>query len=84
MPQIEPWFSTAWALAASGVYFINPKKPASIDFLDFASERVIRVVELPGKPAQWAGLALSHDGRRLLYSQVDASAGDVMLIDNFQ
>jgi Tol biopolymer transport system component len=83
MPRIEPWFSTSWALAPNGVYFANPKKPAAIDFLDFTTERVIRVVQLSGKPNQWAGMALSPDGRRLLYSQVDASTSDIMLIDNF-
>ena len=84
IPRIDEGFGSAWAPALGGIYFINPKVPAGIDFLNFASERVVRVTELAGKPAEWAGLTLSPDGRRLLYAQRDSVVSDIMLIDNFQ
>jgi Tol biopolymer transport system component len=84
MPRLDPEFSPSWAVARLGVYFINPKAPAGIDFLDFASERVVRVLDLPGKPEEYSNLSLSPDGRRLLYAQRDGFVADIMLIDRFQ
>jgi len=56
-----------------------------IDFFDFTSGRVVPVTDLPGRPEPWGGpLALSPDGRRLLYSQLDGVASDIMLITNFR
>ena len=77
-------FGGAWALSASGVYFINSEPRLGIDFLDFTSSRVTRVVDLPGRPAPWTPLTISPDGRRLLYAQIDGIASDIMLIDNFR
>jgi hypothetical protein len=84
MPQLHPEFGFARALGASGIYFINPSPPAGIDFFPFATEGVVRVVDLPRKPAPWARLTLSPDGRRLLYAQVDASTSDIWLVNNLQ
>jgi Tol biopolymer transport system component/DNA-binding winged helix-turn-helix (wHTH) protein len=79
-------FVDSWGLSAAGVYFINPdpSRP-SIDFFAFASARIVRVVDMPGRPAPWSGaLALSPDGRRLVYSQLDGIASDILLLDNFR
>ena len=84
-PPVPIEFLWAWALSASGIYFVNPEPPRpGIEFLDFASLRITRVVDLPGRPAPWAPLAISHDGRRLLYTQIDGIASDIMLIDKFR
>jgi eukaryotic-like serine/threonine-protein kinase len=84
MPQLHPGFGKARALGASGIYFINPTPPAGIDFFPFETQRVVRVVELPGPPAAWARLTLSPDESRLLYAQLDAVTGDIMLVDNLR
>jgi dipeptidyl aminopeptidase/acylaminoacyl peptidase len=84
LPHLPYEFEAARALGASGIYFINPTPPAGIDFFPFATERVVRVVDLPGIPASWARLTLSPDGSRLLYAQVDASTSDIMLVDNLR
>jgi hypothetical protein len=71
-------------MTAEGVYFINPD-PARprIEFFEFGSTRIVRLVDLPGRPAPWAGaLALSHDGGRLVYPQLDGIASDIMLVNN--
>jgi hypothetical protein len=77
-------FRGAWALSPSGVYFINSEPRLGIDFLDFASGKITRVVDVPGRTAPYTSLALSPDGRRLLYAQIDGIASDIMLIDNFR
>jgi dipeptidyl aminopeptidase/acylaminoacyl peptidase len=83
-PVPEEFLWGGWTLSASGVYFINSKPRLGIDFLDFRSSRVTRVVDLPGRPTPWTQLAISSDGRRLLYAQTDSIASDIMIIDNFR
>ncbi len=83
MPGLTSEFFNAWALNPSGVYFMN-REPLRIEFLDFTSARITRVADIPGRSAPWMSLALSPDGRRLLYSQIDGITSDIMLIDNFR
>jgi hypothetical protein len=71
LPVLRPQFSGSWALSPEGVYFIGAdmRRPG-IDFFAFASGRIVRVVDLPGRPAPWGGpMALSPEGRR---SQLDS------------
>ncbi|HEX2444280.1 MAG TPA: winged helix-turn-helix domain-containing protein [Vicinamibacterales bacterium] len=86
MPPLDPQFIDAWGLSPTGIYFINPAPPrAGIDFFEFASARILRVVDLPGRPAAWGGpLAISRDGRRLLYPQLDGVSSDIMIVENFR
>jgi WD40-like Beta Propeller Repeat len=84
LPRVPIEFRATWALSASGVYFINSAPRPGIDFLDFASGKITRVVDLPGRPAPYTTLALSPDGRRLLYAQIDGIASDIMLVDKFR
>jgi hypothetical protein len=86
LPPLPPQFLDAWALSPTGIYFINPGPPrAGIDFFEFASARIVRLVDLPGRPAPWGGpLAISPDGQRLLYPQLDGVSSDIMLVENFR
>ena len=84
-PRSGKWYAD-WALTASGIYFIDgdPPRPG-IHFLDFATEQVRRIADIPGRPEiGGGGLALSPDGRSLLFSQVDEIASDIMLIEGFR
>lgn len=52
---------------------------------DEATQRVTPIVTLPAPPALAAGgLAVSPDGRRLLYTQVDAFGGDIHLLQPYR
>jgi len=43
------------------------------------------VADILGRPETWGGgLALSPDGRSLLFSQIDEIASDIMLIERFR
>jgi Tol biopolymer transport system component len=84
LPPVSVESAYAWAPSASGIYFINSEPRSGIDFLDFTSSRVTRVVDLPGRHAGWTQMAISRDGRRLLYSQQDSIASDIMLVDKFR
>jgi hypothetical protein len=85
-PRMRLEFADAWVLARTGVYFINPEPPRpGIDFFEFGSARTVRVIDLAGRAVPWGGWpALSPDGRRLLYPQLDALASDIMLVDHLR
>jgi Tol biopolymer transport system component/DNA-binding winged helix-turn-helix (wHTH) protein len=87
-PSPEHWGD--WALSPRGIYYVSDASPypaphSSIDFFDFASKQVSRVAELTGlPPADDPGFAVSPDGKRIIFSQVDTSAVDIMLVENFR
>jgi len=73
-----------YAIVKRGVYFIpgeaNPDW--SIDFLDFRTAKVSRLLRLPRLP-QW-GFDVSPDGKELLYSQNDGLDADLLMVENFR
>jgi Tol biopolymer transport system component/DNA-binding winged helix-turn-helix (wHTH) protein len=84
MPRLAWQWAEAWALAPSGIYFLNGEVPRpGIDFFDISSGQVRRVLDVE-RPYPWDRLAVSRDGRTLLYPQVEELASDIMLIENFR
>jgi Tol biopolymer transport system component len=79
-----------WAVARHGIYFIDfdvPRDaPRPLRFFDFQSRRVTQVgtventVSWPNTP----GFAISPDGRWLLYSSLESTEADLMLVDDFR
>jgi Tol biopolymer transport system component/DNA-binding winged helix-turn-helix (wHTH) protein len=86
LADLSPEYWGDWALSQRGIYFFPGASPhAAIEFFDFASKRVSRVAELAGPPpAGDPGFAVSPDARRIIFSQVDTSAVDLMLVKNFR
>jgi Tol biopolymer transport system component len=74
-----------WWPSKSGIYFYAYKDgKAEIDFLDLGTSRTRRVCTLDKPPAPWfGGLSISPDGKWLLYSRIDETASDLMLVENF-
>ena len=76
-----------WALVKTGIYFVNTEaRPQPIlQFLSFAERRVVHIATLDRKPVPFvSGLAVSPDGRRILYTQEDQRRSDIMLVENFR
>jgi hypothetical protein len=74
-----------WTLGPAGVYFIAPRDPrgrSNICLQEFAGGRV-RTVATTDRPLS-LGMAVSPDGRTLLYSQFDEFGRDLMLVENFR
>jgi len=75
-----------WALLDKGIYFVNLKATphATIDFFNFATGSTMRVAAIE-KELQLTSptLAVSPDGRWLLYAEVDNFESDIMLVENF-
>jgi Tol biopolymer transport system component/DNA-binding winged helix-turn-helix (wHTH) protein len=76
--------SRAWTVVEKGIYFATAEDPAnpSIEFYSFDTSKVTQVAAL-SKPFSYS-LSVSPDGRWLLYTQVDQSGSDIMLMENFR
>jgi Tol biopolymer transport system component len=84
---LQPGLWGYWAVVDEGIYFLNAEaesRPA-IEFYRFATRRVTPIAALEKEPVLGdPGLAVSPDGRWLLYAQRDQEASDIMLVENFR
>jgi Tol biopolymer transport system component/DNA-binding winged helix-turn-helix (wHTH) protein len=71
-----------WTLAANGIYFAPHDNPRSICFFDFATRQTRQIFKADKDLAE--GMSVSPDGRYMLYSQIDESNADIMLVNNFR
>ena len=80
-------FWRSWSVTEKGIYFVTAEVAARpvIEFFSFAAGDVTRVavLERPIPPRLW-GLAVSPDRRWILYTQIDQSSGDIMMMENFR
>jgi Tol biopolymer transport system component/DNA-binding winged helix-turn-helix (wHTH) protein len=73
-----------WVVGSKGIFFVDRSSAQpSIDFFEFASERVTKRIPLRRQPEFWGGLALAPDESWLAYAQIDQSASDLMLAEGF-
>ena len=74
------------ALTEQGIYFMNleAKPQPNIEFFSFATGGVKEIATI-GKERGNPGLAVSPDGRWILYTQVESTlSSDIMLVENFR
>ncbi len=69
------------AIVDKGIYFV-PEDSSSIQFLDLQTNQIRRIGTLERSRAN--GLALSPDGRWILYAQVDQAGAELRLVENFR
>ena len=85
MPPVAPEFGFSWTLGPDGIHFLEGGAHPGVVFFDFATARARRVADLPGAPEPWVGgIALSPDGRSVLFSKVEHGTSDIMLIEDFR
>jgi Tol biopolymer transport system component/DNA-binding winged helix-turn-helix (wHTH) protein len=73
----------SWVPGQDGIYFIEPA--GRIAYHRFATGTTTPIVTIAGDlRLHNPSLALSPDGRWLLYSQVDRSGADIVLVENFR
>jgi hypothetical protein len=84
----------SFAVLEGGIYYIDPpgepgvgpdNQPsgdARLQYFDFATRRSTTVARNLGNVG--LGLTASPDGRTILYSRMDSSVDDLMLVENFR
>jgi len=66
-----------------GIYFIDrPSGETRLQYFDFVTRRTTTVARNLGNVD--LGLTASSDGRTILYSRMDSSVDDLMLVENFR
>jgi Tol biopolymer transport system component len=78
------WFE--WALARDGIYFLNPDfhPNGRIEFFDFAHGQSTPMFALEKPASEFGGLALSPDGKSLLFGQTELNESYIMVMKNFR
>lgn len=77
-----------WLLAKSGIYYLDvpqtPKPKATLEFFDLEQKRTTKLAQF-GEPLNpWnPAIALSPDGRHLLYDQLERPVSNIVLLENF-
>jgi Tol biopolymer transport system component len=83
----DPIYDVYWAVSPGGVYFIDldVMPTPRLRFFDALTGRTTTVTTLDKQPSCCGQqLAVSPDGRSILYGQVDSETTDIMLIENFR
>lgn len=81
---LEPFDWGNWALTRDGIYFIRREAIGpTIRFYSFLTGRSSPVATLDEVPEQ-PSLAVSPDGRIILYTHVDRNESDILLVEDFQ
>lgn len=77
--------SRLFSVTHSGVYFLSTSaSPWTIRFLSFSTHQTTAVANIEGDPEFGTpSLSVSPDEHWLLYSQVDQSGADLMMLQNF-
>ena len=73
-----------WTVGRTGLYFFTPpdeRGQSELDYWDLATGKTRKIQTMTAGISY--GIALSPDGRTLLYSQIDDAGSDLMLVDNF-
>jgi Tol biopolymer transport system component/DNA-binding winged helix-turn-helix (wHTH) protein len=76
-----------WTITNEGLYFAGADASArpALNFFNFSTGQVASVMTFEkGLPMGGPGLAVSPDGRWLLFAQVDRRGSDIMLLENFR
>ena len=84
--QVLPSLYTldAFVITKAGIYFAcrRASNEASIDFMSFSPRRIQEITRI--KSPLGSSLAVSPDGRSLLYVQADQIGSDLILVDNLK
>lgn len=81
---LEPFDWGNWALTRDGIYFIRREEGGpTIRFYSFLTGRSTSLATLADVP-EHPSLAVSPDGRTLLYTHVDRNESDVLLVEDFR
>ena len=77
----------SWGVMNQGIYFAQKREARknAVLFFSFATRQIVPLAA-PAREPVWnePGLALSPDGRQIVYAQVDHTVNDILLMDHFR
>ncbi|PYV80910.1 MAG: hypothetical protein DMG93_17295 [Acidobacteria bacterium] len=77
----KEWYN--WALVRNGIYFLEHReKGGALDFVDFATGKTTTIWTSDKQPG--VGLAVSADGKSILYAEIELEDSNIMLVKNFR
>jgi serine/threonine protein kinase/Tol biopolymer transport system component len=87
VPELkEAGYWRSWTMVNEGIGFTAKVSESewAIRFFGFTTRRITPLITLTHAPLWWApGLALSPDGRRLLFAHLEQPYDELMLMENF-
>src|SRR5664279_1729124 len=73
-----------WVAARNGMYFFTgDPRHYSLNYFDFVTQQARKVADLPSLFVIWSA-SLSPDGRTLLFTGIEHSEGDIVLVEGFR
>jgi Tol biopolymer transport system component/DNA-binding winged helix-turn-helix (wHTH) protein len=82
VPGVPPY--VGWVPARSGGYFVDGgPRHFALHYFDTATRHAHKVVDFPYLFAMW-GSSLAPDGQSILFSGIEHSEGDIMLVEGFR
>jgi Tol biopolymer transport system component/DNA-binding winged helix-turn-helix (wHTH) protein len=89
--DLIPHLWGAWAVVPDGLYLITPQQEQdtkelypALSFYQFATKNLKVIRRLDTTPNVGPSVAISPDGKTLLYVQPDKGGTDIMIVDNFR
>jgi Tol biopolymer transport system component/DNA-binding winged helix-turn-helix (wHTH) protein len=77
----KPFDTSHWAVVASGIYIVNGN--GDLQFFQFGKNTVTTVFHDQRFLTDWS-MAISPDGREIAWAQIDDTAADLMMVENFR
>lgn len=77
----KPFDPSHWAIVPSGIYLVDAH--GDLQFYWFEKSSVTRILRDQRFLTDWS-LAVSPDGREIVWAQVDVRTADLMLVENFR
>ncbi len=74
-----------WAVGIEGIYFFAPadeQRHTEMRLYEFATGKTRKILTIESALDQH--IAISPDGRTILYTQIDEGGSDLMLVENFR
>ena len=72
-------------MVENGIYYLDTTAKPRIAFFDITTHSITRVFDLENRPVVDApGLAVSPDKKTILYTELDTSYSDILLVENFR
>jgi Tol biopolymer transport system component len=73
-----------WAPVKNGIYYLEMSGTPGINFLNLVSHSKYRVFDLIRPQQEAPGLAVSSDGRFILYTTINGYNGEIVLVQGFK